>query len=128
MIKIIEGEDSEYPNHIETGPSKQEDIEYLDMGVTDIMEDMEEVMWTKAGGTGGGRGGFPGNPQTTYTNPPQRDYNYNRTYNQMSYPIIQPIQSNNLGAYQTQVFNQNQIPGIPGIQGDRGWSHNLYTN
>ena len=38
----------------------------------------------------------------------------------MSYPIIQPIQSNNQGAYQTQVFNQNQIPGIPGIQGGQG--------
>ena len=41
----------------------------------------------------------------------------------MSYPIIQqiqPIQSNNQGAYQTQVFDQNQIPGIPGIQGGQG--------
>ena len=37
----------------------------------------------------------------------------------MSYPIIQPIQPNNQGAYQTQVFNQNQIPRIPGIQGGR---------
>ena len=120
MIKLIEGEDLEYRDHMETEPSKQEDTEYPDMGDTDIMEDMEEVMGAKTGGTGGGKGGFPGNPQTTYTNPPQWDYNYNRTYNQMSYPIIQPIQSNNQGAYQTQVFNQNQIPGIPGIQGGQG--------
>ena len=62
MIKTIEEEDLECLDHMEIEPNKQEDIEYLDMGGMDIMEDMGEVMGTKTGGTGGGRGEFPGNP------------------------------------------------------------------
>ena len=115
-----EGEDSGCLDRMEIDP-KQEDTEYLDMGDMDIMEDMGEAMGTKTGETGGGRGGFQGNPQAVYTNPPQQDYN--RTYNQMSYPIIQPIQpiqNNNQGAYQARAFDQNQIPGIPGVQGGHG--------
>ena len=78
-------------------------------------------MGTRTGGTGGGRGGFQGNPQAVYTNPSQQDYN--RAHNQMTYPIfqpIQPVQNSNQGAYQAQVFGQNHNPGITGGQGGHG--------
>ena len=78
-------------------------------------------MGTRTEVTGGGRGGVQGNPQTAYTNPSQQDYN--RAHNQMTYPIIQPTQpaqNNNQGAYQAQVFGQNQNPGITGGQGGHG--------
>ena len=52
MIRTIEEEDLECLDRMEIEP-KQEDIEYLDMGDMDIMEDMGEVMGTKTGGTGG---------------------------------------------------------------------------
>ena len=70
MIKIIEGEDLEHPDHMEIGPSNQEDTEYLDMGDTDIMEDMEEVMGAKIGGTGGG--GSHGTPKQPTQTPHNR--------------------------------------------------------
>ena len=76
-------------------------------------------MGTQTGGTGGGRGGFQGNPQTAYMNPPQQEY---RTHNQMTYPIIQPmqVQNSNQGTYQAEVFGQNQNPGAAGGQGGHG--------
>ena len=82
---------------------------------------MGEVMGTQTEVTGGGRGGFQGNPQAVYTNPSQQDYN--RAHNQMTYPIFQPtqsVQNNNQGAYQAQVFGQNQNPGITRGQGGHG--------
>ena len=81
---------------------------------------MGEAMGTRIGGTGGGRGGFQGNPQTVYTNPPQQEY---RAHNQMTNPIFQPmqqVQSSNQGIYQAQVFGQNQNPGATGGQGGHG--------
>ena len=57
MTKIIGGEDLEHPDHMEIGPSNQEDTEYLDMGDMDTMEDMGEAMGTKTGETGGGKEG-----------------------------------------------------------------------
>ena len=41
----------------------------------------------------------------------------------MTYPIFQPTQpvlNNNQGAYQAQVFGQNQNPGITRVQGGHG--------
>ena len=89
---------------------------------------MGEIMGTRIGGTGGGRGGFQGNPQTAYMNPPQQEY---RTHNQMTYPIIQPmqVQNNNQGTYQAQAFGQNQNLGVSGGQGGQGMAPQpIYQN
>ena len=73
MIKIIEGEDLEHPDHMEIGPNNQEDTEYLDMGDMDTMEDMGEAMGTETGETGGGEeGGSRGTPRQFTQTPHNR--------------------------------------------------------
>ena len=105
MIKIIEGEDLEHPDHMEIGPNNQEDTEYLDMGDTDIMEDMEEVMGAKTGGTGGGGGGVPREPPSNLHKPPTTGLQ------------LQPdLQSNELPYNSTDPVQQSGCIPDPGVQ------------